>query len=148
MTQRDLGSVCGCWRSGYRVRGEGVGSPLGSSSAVTPVFVVFEGVAGSAVELAFADGGFASVCPMVDMVDVAVFGWGVTAFPLAVAVAGDDRPALCGAPYSGFPADVEDLGVGSDDDPGDAGVAGDHAEGVDVDDLPVPCFVESSGDAL
>ncbi|HUG31649.1 MAG TPA: hypothetical protein VMM14_02050 [Acidimicrobiia bacterium] len=57
-------------------------------------FVVLLDVAGSAVELAFVDGGGFSVRPVVLVVDVAVSGFGSASGALAVSVAGGDGPAL------------------------------------------------------
>ena len=88
-------------------RGGGEGPPLGFVSASwVLVFEVFCGVAGSAEEFAFVDGGGSSVCPVVDMVDVAVSGWCPAAFALTVAVSGGDGPSLCWGPHSCFPAYV------------------------------------------
>jgi hypothetical protein len=117
-------------------------------SSLLPVFVVLLGVAGSAEEGAFVDVGFSVVCPVVGVVDVAVPGCCVTAWPLAMSVAGDDGFALGAAPHPGFAADVEDFSLGADDDAGEGTVAGGHAEGVDVDDDTVDGLVETAGDAL
>ena len=108
----------------------GKGPPLGSlsSASLVAVFEVFLDVAGSAEQFAFV---YEVVSPSAQWSlvlrtgwsfrrklptaracssrDVTVSGFGSAAWALAVAVAGDDGPALCGAPDPGFPADVEDF---------------------------------------
>lgn len=85
---------------------------------------------------------------VLDVVDVAVSGSGVTAFALAVAVAGDDGPSLRRRPHPSLASDVEYLGFGSEDDAGEGAVTGDHPQQVDVDDGAVFGFVEATGDSL
>ena len=125
------------------------GSPLSSfPSSLVDVFEMFDGVAGPAEQFAFVDGGLPPVCPMLQMMDIAVSGFGPTSGTLTVPVAGDDRPALRRTPDPGFPADVEDFSSGTEDDPGERTVTSGHSKGVDVDDRPVLCFVETTGDTL
>ena len=46
---------------------------------------------------------------MVFVVDVTVFGFGVTSVALTVSVSGDDGPSLGWGPHSGFTSHVDDL---------------------------------------
>ena len=106
---------------------------------------MFCGVAGSAEEFAFVDGGGSAVCPVLDMVDITVSGFCPTPFALAVSVSGGDGSALCWGPYPGFASDVEDFAFGSENDAGYRTVTGDHTEQVDTEDVSGFGFVESSG---
>jgi len=108
---------------------------------------VLPDVTGPAVELALVHPGGPTVGPVVFVVDVAMSGLGSATRPLTVAVAGDDGPALRGAPNAGFPADIQYLGVGADNDAGQRAVASDHPQSVDVDDVATLGFVKTAGDA-
>ena len=70
---------------------------------------MFLGVAGSTEQFPFFHRGGPEVCPMVQVMDVAIAGFGPASGSLAVAVPGDDCPSLCGGPDSGFAADIQDL---------------------------------------
>ena len=103
--------------------------------------MVVLGVAGSAEEDAVLGVGGSSVGPVPDVVDVAVSCWGVAAGCLAVLVSGGDGSALGAGPDAGFAADVEYFCVWAEHDSDDRAVAGDLADGVDGEDVPVFCLV-------
>ena len=107
--------------------------------------MVFTGVVPPAEEDALGYVGVSAVGPVVEMVDVAPAGVSVASFALAVAVSGDDGPALCSRPDTGFSSHVEDFGVGSHDYPTDRGVAGELAERIDIDDVSLEALVGASG---
>ena len=110
--------------------------------------LVFGGVVPAAEEDTFGYVGFSAVGPVVEVVDVAPAGVSVASWALAVAVSGDDCPALGDRPGTGFSSYVEDFGVGSENDPADRGVTGELTERVHVDDVPVEGFVGASGKTL
>jgi hypothetical protein len=92
--------------------------------------------------------GFSSVCPMVDVVDVAPSGPSVAAsLPGAVAVSGDDGPSQGRGDDPGLSADVDDLTGGSEDDPAHRGVACECSDLGESQDMPVFVLVETAGNA-
>lgn len=84
---------------------------------------------------------------MVFVMDIAIRRLGATPGALAVAISGDDGPALPGGPDPGLAADVQNLRIRSEDDARDRAVAGDHSDCGDIDDVPVDGLVDPAGHA-
>ena len=102
---------------------------------------MFAGVVPPAEEDAFGYVGFSAVGPVFEVVDVAPPGVSVASLSLAVAISGDDGPALCSRPDTSFSSHVEDFGVGSQDDPTYRGVASELTEHIDIDDVSMEVLV-------
>ena len=97
----------------------------------------------SAQELEIVELRVTAVEPMDDVIDVAPPGRSKATGVPAVSVAGDHRPPHGRRDDSGLPPNVQRFGVGSEDDPGDGGVAGDSLDGAAGKDRAVDCFTFS-----
>ena len=130
------------------LRGGGEGPPLISRSSSPTIFGVLASVMEAAEELSLFHAGRAPIRPVIHVVDVAPLGSDLAAGPGAVAVTGDDGPSLGRGPDPGLATDVEDLGVRTEHDAAHRAVAGQHAEGVDVEDVAIERLMQPSGDPL
>ena len=105
-------------------------------------------VAGPTEQFACVHRGGPTVRPLFLVMDVTVSGFCPASRPSTMPVTSDDGSPLGRAPDSSFATDIQDFRVGAEHDPADGAVAGDHAQRVDIDDVPVFGFVEAACNAL